>query len=337
MPSLSTENRNFIVHLRNSGLGFRSIQKRLRQEGIVVSKSAVRKICQKFDTAGTVANLKIKRSCKFGSDQEHRDYIDQVMNDQPDTTAKTLKDGIFQTFGISVSEQTVAKVRRDLGWIQKGTRYCHMIRNENKEKRLDWCQRMIETGETFEDVIFTDESKIELSDVCRKSYRKKGQPIPRRKRAKHPYSMLVWGGISRRGATPLVMFNGIMDSDWYQKKILRNNFLPFAKVVYPEGHRLYQDNDPKHTSRSTQAFMLAQGVNWWKSPAESPDVNPIENLWKEMKDFCTKKRPKNKDDLKNAILQFWSTVTPEKCNTYINHLYKVMPVVVEKQGDVTGF
>ena len=40
-----------------------------------------------------------------------------------------------------------------------------------------------------------------------------------------------------------------------------------------------QDNDPKHTSR------YAKHINWWKTPASSPDLNPIENVWHTMKEY----------------------------------------------------
>ena len=83
--------------------------------------------------------------------------------------------------------------------------------------------------------------------------------------------------------------------------------------------------------------MTENGINWWRSPPESPDLNPSENLWHEMKYFCVQMRPRNKADLEASIIAFWSTVTPAKCCKYIDHLKKVMPVVVEKQGDVSGY
>ena len=196
---------------------------------------------------------------------------------------------------------------------------------------------MIREKETFDDVIFTDESKIELRDVSRKCFRKSDEPLKRRKKAKHPYSLMVWGGISRRGATQLLMFNGIMVSQWYSEEILQKHFLPYAKLVYPEGHRLFQDNDPKHKSKFTVSFMENTGVNWWPTPAESPDINPIENLWSEMKMFCARQRPSCKEELVAALTKFWGTVTVEKCNRYIDHIFKVLPAVVEKKGDATDY
>ncbi len=81
--------------------------------------------------------------------------------------------------------------------------------------------------------------------------------------------MHVWGGISHRGATSVCIFTGIMESIGYQT-ILERNLLPFIKKTYPNGHRLWQDNDPKHTSNSTKDWFIRNGINHWKAPPESP-------------------------------------------------------------------
>lgn len=113
-------------------------------------------------------------------------------------------------------------------------------------------------------------------------------------------------------------------------------FAIYVRTVFPDSHRLCQDNDAKHVSKSTQAFMAKNDINWWQSPPESPDLNAIENVWNEMKVFCLKRRPHNKEDLLDGIREFWSNLTPERCNRYINHLYKVVSVV-GREGDVSGF
>ena len=71
-----------------------------------------------------------------------------------------------------------------------------------------------------------------------------------------------------------------------------------------------QDNDPKHTSRRAREFFADNGIEWWKTPAESPDLNPIENLWHELKEYIRREvKPKTKDDLLTGIDNFWRTVS----------------------------
>ena len=57
-----------------------------------------------------------------------------------------------------------------------------------------------------------------------------------------------------------------------------------------------------------------------KTPPESPNLNPIENLWHEMKHFVrTTAKPRNRGTLA-GIQSFWATMTLEKCCRYIDHL-----------------
>ena len=156
-------------------------------------------------------------------------------------------------------------------------------------------------------------------------------------RAKHPVKVHVWAGISVRGATGICIFDGIMDAQLYVQ-ILEQTLLPFLHDVYPHGHRFMQDNDPKHSSKRAVEFFNTNNVNWWKTPPESPDLNPIENLWHELKEFLRRDiKPHNKEELVSGIQQFWLSVTPAKCTRYISHLRKVIPRVIEVEGDPTGY
>ena len=129
-----------------------------------------------------------------------------------------------------------------------------------------------------------------------------------------------------------------MDAKFYVEEVLGRTLLPFIRATFPDGHRFQQDNDPKHTSRLAKEFMESSGIHWWKTPPKSPDLNPIEMLWHELKHFLrTIVKPTTKEDLLAGITRFWrERVTAEKCKTYINHLKKVVPLVIQREGRASG-
>ena len=103
-------------------------------------------------------------------------------------------------------------------------------------------------------------------------------------------------------------------------QILEQTLLPFLheRFPVPSAHRFMQDNDPKHCSRYAQKFYEEAGINWWHTPPESPDLNPIENLWHELKDYLHAViKPTTKQELIDGILTFWEKVDDRKCCKYI--------------------
>ena len=135
-----------------------------------------------------------------------------------------------------------------------------------------------------------------------------------------------------------MLFDGIMDAELYVR-ILEVALLPSSQTLYPGTDYLFmQDNDPKHTSRRARAIFEENGIEWWKTPPESPDLNPIENLWHELKEYIRREvKPKTKDELISGIKEFWQKVDIQKCRKYIGHSRKVIPKVIEVQGAASGY
>ena len=102
-------------------------------------------------------------------------------------------------------------------------------------------------------------------------------------RPKDPAKVHVWAGISWEGPTPIVIFEGMMDASGYVS-ILEVGLKPFVNNVIRDACFM-QDNDPKHTSRVAKQWIINENITWWRTPPESPDCNPIENLWHELKEF----------------------------------------------------
>ena len=336
MPKVSTYTRTRIELLHKQGLHPAGIFTSLKSEGLSVSFSSVTRIIKKLRFTSSVKNLPRSGRPQMLS-TEAKAFIDQQMRNNDEMTSAQIKKKLAK-HGVAVSSSTVRRSRKQQGWTLQRTRYCQLIQDDNKIKRLEYAQRVLESGDTFHNVIFSDECSISLAHYRRTCYRKFDEPTKRKPKPKHPLKVHVWAGISRHGATKICIFDGIMDADLFCN-ILETTLVPFIREKLPD-HRFMQDNDPKHTSRRAQTFFEEHNINWWRTPPESPDLNPIEDLWHELKFFLESKvKPRNKQELVDGIKKFWERrITPEKCAKYIDHvLYKAIPAVVEAEGAATKY
>ena len=336
MPKYSNYVRTLIELLHNQGLHPAGILKTLKGEGIVVSLSGITCMIKKLHLTGSVANLpRSGRPRKLSV--EARAFIDQQMRKNDEMMSAKIQKKLAKR-GIFVSSSTVQRSRKQQGWTLQRTAYCQLIRDANKVKRLEFAQRVVESGDTFHNVIFSDECSISLQSYRRTCFRMADEPTKRKPKPKHPLKVHVWGGISRHGATKIRIFDGIMDADLFCN-VLETMLVPFIRHKLPD-HRFMQDNDPKHTSRQAQVFFEQESIYWWRNPPESPDLNPIEDLWHELKFYLESKvKPRNKQELVDGIRTFWERkVTLEKCAKYIDHvLHKAIPAVVEARGAATKY
>ena len=122
---------------------------------------------------------------------------------------------------------------------------------------------------------------------------------------KTPCKSACLGRHLKEGKNRDLYFEGIMDRFLFTE-ILERTLVPFVESKFPDSHCFMQDNDPKHTSNYAKDFIINNGINWWKTPAESPDLNPIENLWHELKEMSRREvKPRTKQELIDGILKFW--------------------------------
>ena len=120
-----------------------------------------------------------------------------------ETTGKELVE-ILKAERVEASVSSVLRWRKDLSWTLKGTSYCQMICDVNKEKRLKFAQENKEM--TFDDIIYTDETTVQIETHRRTCSYKKGCKPRYKQKPKHPLKVYVWVGISHRGKAGLFIF-----------------------------------------------------------------------------------------------------------------------------------
>lgn len=331
---LAVQKRQMVVDLHKCGNGYKKIHKRLN-----IPLSTVRAIIKKFKRYGTVENLMGRgRNCILPPRILRRMVREATKS--PRITVKELQ-ALVASWGHQVSKSTIRRHLHNHSLIGRVARRKPFLTTRHRRKRLEFAKRHLHYD--WNKVLWSDETKIER--FCQIQHRHVWRRNRDAYKEKHLIptvkygggSVMFWGCFNSRGPGALVRIDGIMNSTKYQA-ILAENLVPSARRLRL-GRRwtFQQDNDPKHTSRSTQKWFRDNKINVLQWPSQSPDLNPIENLWAELKRSVDKHKPKNVKDLERICQEEWSKIPPNVFLNLVKYYRKRLHAVILARGGCTKY
>ena len=220
---------------------------------------------------------------------------------------------------MKISFKTVSNYLKEIYGRPKKIRKVFYLSEAQKKKRVDFCQKILQRGIDFKQLMFTDECRFDLGAYTRDWIRldldvaqklKNGNPeaynLINRPIKKFEPSLMVAGGISYFGLTNIIFGEGTMNDFSYGQAII------FYKEDIEKINRennttliFEQDSASCHKSKSNKILLDLQfGKNGWiQNPQNSPDLAfQIEDLWGIIKPHVKKRDPQTLTELKTYII-----------------------------------
>ena len=155
-------------------------------------------------------------------------------------------------------------------------------------------------------------------------------------RRKKAAGVQVWAGISERAKTDLVFLEGPKNSASYISQCLEPELKKIKSAYGRRPFCLQQDGARKHTSAETVDWLRRKKM-WFIPPedwpANSPDLNPIENLWSWMEVEVWKLKPTSVEDMKRKLRSVWERVDEKMRKKFISVMRGRVEKVIELGGE----
>ncbi|KAI4871969.1 hypothetical protein NFI96_010418 [Prochilodus magdalenae] len=154
-----------------------------------------------------------------------------------------------------------------------------------------------------------------------------------RAKAKDLVNMMAEAG----GTGALHKIDGIMRKEHYVE-ILKQHLKTSARKLKLGRKWIFQmNNDPKHTAKLVTKWLKDNKVNVLEWPSQSPDLNPIENLWAKLKRHVRARRPTNMAQLHQFCQEEWAKIPANYCEKLVEGYPKRLTQVIQFKGNSTKY
>jgi hypothetical protein len=158
---------------------------------------------------------------------------------------------------------------------------------------------------------------------------------------KHSPSRMLWGCFSFFALGPIVALSGSVNGEAY-REILEKHAIPTVKAQARKQRKQFyfqEDNAPVHTAKVARNFLLSQRVQLLPWPAQSPDLNPIENMWAfvETKLRSRKPQPSSIKELERVVAEEWNAIPQDFYCELVRSMPRRIQACIANNGGHTKY
>jgi transposase len=121
---------------------------------------------------------------------------------------------------------------------------------------------------------------------------------------------MSWGCFAAGGSAALHKIDSIMRKENYVDILKQHLKTSVRKLKLGRKCVFQMDNDPTHTSKVVAKWLKVNNVKVLEWPSQSPDLNPVEDLWSDLKNIVRARRPTNLIQLHQLFQEEWAKINP---------------------------
>lgn len=328
------------------GLSKGNFSQRKITEILNIPKSTVGDVLKKYNEQGLTSTTPRSGRPKILTERDNRHLI-KLVKENRGNTLEEITENFNTKMSISVSKRTVQRTLHKKGYSGHAAKKKPLVSEKNRKKRYGWCRIHKNWTTEWNYIIWSDESRFELfnNDSRNWVWRKKDERYKAdclKPTVKNSIGVMVWGCFCNNKLGPLVLVEGTLNSEKYIE-LLQEHLLPFLNNLNnlnkEEKYIFQDDNASCHASTKTKSWKEDNKILFLPWPAQSPDLNPIENLWNELEIRIRKHkpRPKNKSDFFVALKEEWYKIDESRLTRLVTSMPNRINAVIESKGNPTKY
>lgn len=333
------------------GLSSRTLAKKLDRSQSTVTRSQKRlREKQPLERKTTPGSGRARKT----TPRDNRHYKLAVARDRDvyaPEAAREVKDPDNQP---TLSSRSVRRRLHEQGMKVKKRVKKPLLTEEQRLARLAWAKKHRRwTEERWKRVLWSDESNFTVvpSPMARKVWDHDLPGLSRRQieptKKFGGGHIMVWGCFSASGVGTLKRCTGTMNGDAYHNILVRE-VLPEMKIRTQTDKSeivwlFQQDNASVHRAEQNKKYLKRKSqekgfkvLDW---PSQSPDLNPIENIWALLKAALRKRRvrPRSPDQVWAQVQAEWALLKDEVLQNLAKSMVKRCQQVISAHGWQTGY
>jgi transposase len=336
---LTIEERAIAMYLSSKGKSIREIASELRR-----SKTAVANCLKREAITGTSSYVSRENSGRKRKIDERtaRKFV-RDLKTKPELRRlpiARLNDELTKGIGLDISDKTLVRKFKTLGITSHIARKKPFITESHRKKRLAWAKEYRKfTVEDWKKVLWTDEASFSTDSAGKVRVWCKSDEIF------HPSctqatvksgrkSIMVWGCINGDGVGNIHFMQTPVDGLQYAEVVWEVGF-PMMMMAW--NSELWQDdNAPIHRRKDVTSLKQELGMKCLPWPAQSPDLNPIENMWRDMKNWMNKNwKATDEAGLLEGVQKAFEALDKETIKGYIESMPRRVKAVIDNRGNAT--